>query len=146
MAVTPRSVALVAVQGTVMGVLVLDTDWPRLAGPAPLLFAVAASLGLWALVVMGLKHLWVGPEVRAGARLLEAGPYRRIRHPMYASIVLAALVLAAAQPSVLRAVLLAVLLVDLHLKMKLEEQILEAHFPGYAAYRRRTFRIVPGLY
>jgi len=80
------------------------------------------------------------------AALVERGPYRRIRHPMY----LAELLIAAGMPILLGAgwtlVVSAVFaLLVLH-RIGVEERLLTARLPGYSAYATRTHRLVPHVY
>ncbi len=86
------------------------------------------------------------PYPRAGGRLVETGPYRFIRHPVYAGLILAALgwgIWRISVPALLAAALLAVVL---DLKRRREEAWLVARFPVYRAYRERTKALVPFVY
>ena len=86
------------------------------------------------------------PNPRAEGKLVETGPYRYIRNPIYAGLILASLGWAVMRVSVL-AVLAAVLLaVVLDLKRRREEGWLVERFPGYRAYRERTKAFVPFVY
>jgi protein-S-isoprenylcysteine O-methyltransferase Ste14 len=86
------------------------------------------------------------PRPRAEARLIESGIYARLRHPIYAGLMLAGLgwsVVTASLPALLVALLLAAFL---DAKARREEAWLLDHYPGYADYRHRSKRFVPGIY
>jgi len=99
-----------------------------------------AALGLavvvWAGWTMG-SSLSPFPRPPRDAQLVDRGPYRYLRHPIYVGGVLffggLALVF-----SIYGLVLTAVLAVFWVAKARLEERHLLARFPGYADYRRRT--------
>jgi protein-S-isoprenylcysteine O-methyltransferase Ste14 len=80
------------------------------------------------------------------AILIERGPYRRLRHPMY----LAELAMALGAPLTLGAT--ATLVVTLVFaaivleRIALEERVLAEAMPGYRAYAARTHRLVPHVY
>jgi len=140
---------LVALQVGLVLALVGATRWhvpPRAWPPTLFLLAVAVVLGVWTLGYNRWGNFNIRPELRPGARLVTGGPYRRIRHPMYASVLLGmgALVVADSRPW--RIALLVALLVVLMLKATREEEYLRAAFPEYAAYASRTWRLVPFVY
>lgn len=115
----------------------------------PVLLAVElAGLALvaWAMLTMGLGKFGALPEPRVGTPLVTRGPYAAIRHPMYTGLLLFSLPLVLAAPSPLRIGFWLMLLVDLLLKLHYEERLLAAKFPEYAAYRKRTWKLVPGVY
>lgn len=110
--------------------------------------AVGAAGGL--LAVRGVydlrRQITALPYPPDGARLVEDGAYRLVRHPIYGGLVLGGFgwaLLTAAGAAVAMAV---VLLVFFDLKARREEAWLEERLPGYTAYRRRTRRLVPWLY
>jgi len=90
-----------------------------------------------------LSPLLAPPEP---ARLVDAGPYARLRHPMYlAELAIAAGVvwtLAAPIAVVVAGTFAAVLL---H-RLTREERALRARLPAYAAYAARTYRLIPYVY
>jgi protein-S-isoprenylcysteine O-methyltransferase Ste14 len=144
----PSSV-LVALQLALIVGLAVATRWPvpsRAWPPTLLLLSVALVLGLWTLGHNRFGNFNIQPELKRGARLVTGGPYRRIRHPMYASVLLGVGALVVADSRPWRIALLAALLVVLLLKAAREEEYLRAAFPEYAAYAARTWRLVPFVY
>lgn len=118
--------------------------WARLAAGL-----VALGVGGW-LAVRALSDLGASltpmPRPRADGRLVESGIYARLRHPIYAGLMLAGIgwsVLTASLPAFGVALLLAAFL---DAKARREEAWLLDHYPGYADYRRRSKRFVPGFY
>ncbi|MCS6828161.1 MAG: isoprenylcysteine carboxylmethyltransferase family protein [Caldilinea sp.] len=106
----------------------------------------ALALGGWAVLTMRIRRLSALPDVRKGSRLVREGPYRWIRHPMYAAILLGALALVLDTPTPLRWGVYTVLAVDLLVKLHYEEQLLTAAFPAYRAYQKTSKRLIPFVY
>ena len=76
--------------------------------------------------------------------LVERGPYRFIRHPIYTSLLLMALgtALASGRPITLVGFLL--IIAGLCVKIKQEEELMLRHFPAqYAAYKSRAKALIP---
>ena len=95
---------------------------------------------------LGRRHSFSTlPMPAADGVLVETGLYARVRHPVYSGIVLAELGWAVASASPLALGALVVLVVVLNLKAAREEIWLAKRYPGYAAYRARTRRLIPGL-
>jgi protein-S-isoprenylcysteine O-methyltransferase Ste14 len=108
-------------------------------GVTPFGFLVAGlgmALVVWAGVTMG-HSLSPFPRPPRDAELVERGPYRVLRHPIYVGGVLffAGLSLVF---SVYGLVLTAALALFWLAKARLEERHLLARFPAYDDYRRRT--------
>jgi protein-S-isoprenylcysteine O-methyltransferase Ste14 len=120
--------------------------------PIPFAAGVAClALGLW---VFARSHADLGTnwsitlEVREAHRLVTQGIYQRVRHPMY----LALLLYSAGQALVLPNWIVGpsygvamVLLVAFRLGPE-ERLMLEEFGDDYEAYRRRTNRLVPGVW
>ncbi len=117
------------------------------AGAGGLVIVAAAALG-----VAGLAGLQAGdaltavPHPRDGARLVEAGAYRLVRHPIYGAIVLGAIGWGLLRGSVATLAGAAILLVFFDLKRRREEAWLAARFPDYEAYRARTRSLIPWIW
>jgi protein-S-isoprenylcysteine O-methyltransferase Ste14 len=106
----------------------------------------ALGLALWAFLAMRVSKLNVTPDVRRGAVLVRAGPYRFIRHPMYSSLLIGSLALVLDDFTPLRGVVWLILLADIVVKLSYEERLLSEAFADYAEYRRETKRLVPWIY
>ncbi len=140
------SLLLVAVQmGSLAYLLLTAPFWPSGFSAASLVLA-GVLLGLWALASLSRARLNVFPEPRAGTRLIQHGPYRWIRHPMYTAVLLCSLGWLMERPSLARAAAFLLLLVDLLWKIHREEALLCKAFPEYRQYRQRTWRLLPGLF
>ncbi len=86
------------------------------------------------------------PRPAGGGELVETGPYRVVRHPVYSGgLLVAAGISLALSPWALAAT--AVLGVVWGLKASVEERLLAERYPVYAGYRERTrFRLVPYVF
>jgi protein-S-isoprenylcysteine O-methyltransferase Ste14 len=140
--VLPRAFGFV---GTFLGVGILQLPVAHLSLGAQIFAALLVGLGslgsflvLWRLG----KSFSIMPEAR---RLVTGGPYALARHPLYTvemvTICGTALQFAAPWSWVLAAAVLVLLWIRSHY----EEQVLEAAYPEYGAYRARTKRFIPGV-
>ena len=107
--------------------------------------AIATLLGVWALAANRPGNFNIRPTPRAGGRLVQHGPYRWIRHPMYSAVMLAGLAAARLADAAPAWLALACLVAVLAVKAVIEERAMLGHHPDYEAYRRRTRRFVPWL-
>lgn len=108
------------------------------------LTAAGATSVTWAVVSLGPAASPL-PEPRPGTQLVEAGPYRLVRHPIYSGLVLSALGLAVAARSWPGLAGAAALGAFFSFKARYEESRLRLAVPGYAAYQRRVpGRLLPG--
>ena len=103
-------------------------------------------IGVWAILAMKLHTVTALPSVRQGGQLCTSGPYRVIRHPMYTAVLLLLLAFLINDYSHTGLVVFLIVLVDLLVKMNVEEKLLIAHYDGYKEYMRYTKRIVPLVY
>jgi protein-S-isoprenylcysteine O-methyltransferase Ste14 len=88
----------------------------------------------------------IGPSPDSEKKLVDRGIYAYVRHPMYLAAIL--LILGAAiwhgSPVVLGYVILAAVFV--YLKARYEERLLLQIYSDYAAYMKRTGRLLPRLW
>ena len=130
--------------------LAADPGWPapwgaaaRVAGVA--LGAVGAGLSLAGSLRLG-RNLTPFPRPRAEATLVLSGPYRVVRHPIYAGLILMALGWALYVSGGLTLLYVLALFLLLDAKTRHEERWLSATFAEYGEYRRRVRKLVPFLY
>lgn len=100
-------------------------------------------LGLWAIWSMRLFNFNITPNVKVEGYMVERGPYRFIRHPMYSSLLIIGIALVVDYFSWMRLLVLLALAIDLIVKLRYEEGLLAAHYPQYADYMTRTKRLIP---
>ena len=86
------------------------------------------------------------PYPVAEGTLLDTGPYRLVRHPIYSGAVLVAFGWACWRHGWLTFGYAALLFLFFDLKARREEQWLLEKFPMYADYRRRVRKLVPFVY
>jgi protein-S-isoprenylcysteine O-methyltransferase Ste14 len=141
---------LVALQFALIASLAAMAVPAFLRGQAPagawLVGLGGALLGLWALSCNRPGNFNIRPAPREGGQLVQRGPYRWIRHPMYAAVIAVGLACAWAASTLLGWSGLAALVAVLTTKARFEERWMLAGHPGYAAYRTRTWRFLPGIF
>ena len=143
--IMPSTILVTFQFASLSGVWLLGPGLP--GSPLPqAMVATALALGIWSILTVWRRSFRVLPEPKTGATLIEKGPYRRIRHPMYAALLLAAAGYVLDAPGGGRIISALALATVLGLKVRREERMLLARYPDYAAYRARTHRIVPGLF
>jgi len=114
--------------------------------PGALCLLGSLVLVIAAFLAMRRRDFTVMPEPRPGSRLIEHGPYARIRHPMYTAVLLGGLGAALLHGGAVDGLLLVLLVCVMVTKLRHEERLLQAAHPGYAAYRTRTAALMPGVY
>jgi protein-S-isoprenylcysteine O-methyltransferase Ste14 len=124
--------------------LAVGALWIRVLGLAVL--AASTVFTLWARFSLGT--MWsMAPKVKDDHQLRTHGPYAVTRHPIYTGVLgmmLGATLLSGIGQWI---VLFPVSLIVFEVKIRMEERLMVATFPGeYPRYRRRVPQLVPGLY
>ncbi len=142
----------------VLGVLVIfgprtGAGWTAWVHPYAQISSIAG--GILCLVggflfVAGIRELGSNltavPFPKAQATLIETGPYRFVRHPMYSGAAIAALGWALLVQGWLTLGCAIILFLFFDIKSGREEQWLKEKFSGYAAYQKRVRRLIPFVY
>jgi protein-S-isoprenylcysteine O-methyltransferase Ste14 len=121
----------------------IEADWlpVRVVGLA--VGIAGAVLLVWACVRLG-RFMMHEAAVRADHALIESGPYRFVRHPVYAGYLALLLGSVLASLNVCVLLLWTVSLLGILIQAASEEQILRERFgQDYKRYVRRTGRLVP---
>jgi protein-S-isoprenylcysteine O-methyltransferase Ste14 len=112
-------------------------------GPVTIGIQIAAvALMVWARVTFGTRSFHAAANPTAGG-LVTNGPYRYIRHPIYAAVVYFLWAGVAAHLSAANAIVALVATAGLAVRMLAEEHLIACKYPEYAAYASRTRRVVP---
>jgi protein-S-isoprenylcysteine O-methyltransferase Ste14 len=138
-----KSNVLVSAQLALIAAMLATGPWCARHPAAQAAETAGLAVGGWAIWTMRRTKLRIAPEVAEGARLVEDGPYRWVRHPMYSAVLLVMGALLADHFTSARAALWLALLLVLLVKLSFEEKLLEKHFTDYAGYRQRTKRLFP---
>jgi len=109
---------------------------------ADLLVLAGTTWSAWALRFLG-RNVSVLAQAR---KVVDRGPYRWVRHPLYAGEIVSSLGLAIAAGSTAAAVLWLTLCALQGYRALREEQVLLLALPGYRAYRARTAALLPGVF
>lgn len=137
---------ITALLGTLFTYLILLT--PRSAsdalwdGLSTVLILTGTTMAIMAVLDLG-RSMSIMPEAR---KLVTSGLYGRIRHPLYLAEEIAVLGFCLQFRSWQAAPILVIHLYFQIRRMDWEEGILAKAFPGYAEYKQRTWRLLPGLY
>jgi protein-S-isoprenylcysteine O-methyltransferase Ste14 len=127
----------------------LDLPGPDWSAPVAglILFGGGLAVRIWAIRVLG-RFFRYTVVVDADQQVVDTGPYRRVRHPSYTGLLLAALGVGVALDNWLS--ILACLLpplVGFTLRLLSEERTLAERLgEPYRAYMARTNRLVPGIW
>ncbi len=115
------------------------------AAPAGILVQVLAlSIMVWARFTFGRRSFNASAAPTAGG-LVTNGPYKYLRHPIYAAALYLTWAGVLTHPSFLNFLIGLVPTAGLAVRMLAEERLVAAEYPGYAAYAARTKRVIPFL-
>ena len=106
------------------------------------LLLAGVTWSVWSLYFLG-RNLSMIAQAR---NVVDRGPYRWVRHPLYAGEIVSSLGLAIAAGSAVAAVLWLTLCALQVYRALREEQVLLRALPGYRVYRARTAALLPGIF
>ncbi|MGD0116042.1 MAG: isoprenylcysteine carboxylmethyltransferase family protein [Dehalococcoidia bacterium] len=116
------------------------------AALADILVFAGFAVAVWARTVLGGN--WSSRTVfKEGHELIERGPYRYVRHPLYSGMLLMLIGLAVWIANVWVLVILAICVLGILTRAHQEEALLTRHFPiAYREYKRRTKALIPFVF
>ncbi len=108
--------------------------------------ALGVGLAIWARFLLGGN--WSGTvTVKESHELIQTGPYRVVRHPIYTGISLAIAGTALALGEVRGLLAIGVAVAAWRLKWPVEERFMTEQFGDrYVEYRRRVKALIPGVW
>ena len=114
--------------------------------PGMAIFMIGLLIGLWALVHNRLGNFNIRPDIKHGCVMVNSGPYRFVRHPMYTSVLFMMLGVLIAAPTLLEMIFFIALFLVLSAKALREERLWCDHHQGYTAYKNGTKMFIPKLW
>ncbi len=105
----------------------------------------AVALMIWARVTFGMRSFHAAANPTAGG-LVTTGPYRFVRHPIYAAVCLFGWAGVLAHWSLINAALGILILAGAFMRMLAEERLVTAQYPEYRDYARVTKRLMPYIF
>jgi protein-S-isoprenylcysteine O-methyltransferase Ste14 len=142
---------LATVQPLIAGMDAVRFRWTSLAFewvyPGAALFASAMALVGWALAVNRHAETTVRIQTDRGHAVVTRGPYRFVRHPMYAGAILMYLGTPLVWGSLAALAISGAITILFVWRTFMEDGTLQRELPGYVEYAARTrFRLAPGLW
>jgi len=104
----------------------------------------AVLLMIWARLTFGLRSFHAAANPTEGG-LVTTGPYRFIRHPIYAAVVYFIVAGVLCHLTIESVILALVAFLGTAGRIYAEEKLLVRKYPDYALYAARTGRIIPYL-
>jgi len=105
---------------------------------------VGLFIAIWARMTLG-RNWSASVTLKENHELIQRGPYRLVRHPIYSGLLLMILGTAVLVGQVGGFLVLVFCFCGFWLKLRREEALLTKHLPAYSDYRRRTKALVPFL-
>jgi protein-S-isoprenylcysteine O-methyltransferase Ste14 len=112
-----------------------------------MLYATGFLLMAWALIALGGNYQLGGSAPRSGDKMIVGGPYRLVRHPMYAAALIITLGLTCLVQSWAFFCVFCLYLVLILLLIPMEEEGLRKSYGDqYLVYRQKTKKLIPLVY
>jgi protein-S-isoprenylcysteine O-methyltransferase Ste14 len=122
----------------------IDGEAARWTGFA--LLVVGSIVRLWPVFVLGPRFSGL-VAIQRDHELVTTGVYRYVPNPSYLGLLLSSVGWALVFRAAVGVLIAILLLVPLLARIRSEERLLAEHFGAeYESYRRRTWRLLPGIY
>tara|TARA_B100001079_G_scaffold268781_2_gene279817 strand:- start:314 stop:730 length:417 start_codon:yes stop_codon:yes gene_type:complete len=133
----------VVIQFSAIFLLIVNANINNINTYSLILFIASTIIGVIAIINMKISNLNIVPELKDNHKLATNGIYKYIRHPMYTSVILLCLGFLLTEITTVNIIAMLVLIIDLFLKSRLEEKLLEQRFNSYKDYKNSTYRFLP---
>ena len=111
------------------------------------LYVLAMGVITWAISINPFAESTVRIQSEREHRVITSGPYRAVRHPLYASMVVVFIAVSLILGSAWALALTGLVAVFLIVRTALEDRTLRRELPGYEEYSQRTrYRLLPGVW
>ena len=143
-----KTLSITGYVGMVGGLLCLLATG-RLFSSSPFVISIqvmALLLFLLARVTLGLRRSFHKTADPTEGGLVTGGPYRHIRHPIYAAMCLFTLAGAAGHWSWTSGLCVVLVLTSAVMRIFCEEALVTARYPEYVQYAATTWRMMPYVY
>ncbi|RUU45213.1 isoprenylcysteine carboxylmethyltransferase family protein [Mesorhizobium sp. M6A.T.Ca.TU.002.02.2.1] len=138
----PRISALIGCFATVTLIAVPRVAiLPQIEFTADLITIIGFALCVWSLWWLG-RSFSIAAQAR---RLVTAGPYQIVRHPLYACEAIVLLGILLGNPTWATVAICAIALAFQYRRIINEERVLRATFPEYATYVQTTPMLIPSI-
>ena len=137
-------IAFCVLTGSVLALFAKHTLFATL----PFLLAaqvVAALLMVWARLTLGQRSFHATANPTEGG-LVITGPYRYLRHPIYAAILLFVWAGVGSHATVLSTSMAVLASGAIGVRIGAEEQLVRQRYPQYVAYAAHTKRLIPFIW
>ena len=110
------------------------------------IIAFGIVLGVFAIATHPINNFNIRPDIKENCVLVSHGIYKYIRHPMYASVLIAMFGVLVLYANIFVAILYLILLVNMLTKMFYEESLWNMRRKEYAEYAKTTKRLIPYIF
>jgi len=108
-----------------------------------ILCALGIAFSIWARAILG-RNWSSNPSIKEGHELVQSGPYRFARHPIYTGLLLAILGTGIASGKYGDIMLFLTIAVMFTIKLRIEESLMQRQFAEqYTEYRKHTKALIP---
>jgi len=103
----------------------------------------ASIFSIWIFLHNRFGNFNITPEIKDGAKFVQSGPYRYIRHPMYFALIVGMFALLMRFFSYSNMIAFFLIVVAVYLKARIEERLWMDHHKEYEEYINTTKMIIP---
>lgn len=131
----------------VIGIMILiQKKYVFSSNPLAILIQVfSVALMIWSRLTLGVRSFHVSANPTEG-KLITVGPYRWLRHPIYAALIYFSWSCLISFPYEWTIFSVFLITGGLFIRMIMEEKSLRSTYPEYTAYTQKAKRIIPFLF